>query len=181
MSKDLTLGSLACGPHSSPRSCAASQPFCSHFRSLVVSAAPCCPHRTLLTPKRRCSHCLFPATADRGRQFRFWIPNLKRLFSLVRSLNQPRPPSTSACASPSAACQPPARCPCSACFTAGVVSVSSLQPQRQILSCPCPLPLTTPHVVPLHPLRRCTLPAPFTVENGSVVAPQLRTSPFIFP
>lgn len=100
------MGSLACGPHSSPRSCAASQPFCSHFRSLVVSAAPCCPHRTLLTPKRRCSHCLFPASPDRGRQFLFWIPSLKRLFSLVRSLSQPRPHPTSACASPSLAVSP---------------------------------------------------------------------------
>lgn len=145
----------------------------------VVSAAPCCPHRTLLTPKR-CSHCLFPASPDRGRQFLFWIPNLKRLFSVVRSLSQPRPHSTSACASPRLAVSPLPRGPCSACFTAGVGSVSSLQPQRQI-PCPCPLPLATPQVVQLHPGRRCTLPAPLTVENGSAVAPQLRTSPFIYP
>lgn len=46
----------------------ASQPFCSNFRSSVLSAVPCCPHRTHLTPKRRCSHCLFPAIPKGWRQ-----------------------------------------------------------------------------------------------------------------
>ena len=152
--------------------------------SLQVPCGFCCPVLPPQNPphsQEKMFPLLFPSHSRQRQAVPILDPKPETPVPLVRSLSQPRPPSTSACASPWTGCQPPARCPCSACFTASVVSVSSLQPQKQILSCPCPLPLTTPQVVQLHPLRRCTLPAPFTVENGSVVAPQLRTSPFIYP
>lgn len=155
---------------SSPRSSVASQPFCSNSMSRVPSAALCCPHRIHLTPKSRCSRFLYPATLQSQEQaapisdLRPWTPALTCSYPELGSLRQPCLYSTLPCALWSrltlwALFQPP----CCDCF----IPVSSVQPVTLILS----------HRLPPASLKFSlmvyTLHAPFTMERGHVLAPQV--------